>query len=122
MNTALLSIALTLFATFYLFALLFFVGAKKSGYSQVRHTISELGEVGAPHERFVAVGVFLPVGLLLLLVAYLTLPLGSETAALAWCIAVGYLVAAMFPCDVGSPLSGSWRQAIHNLGGGVGCS
>jgi len=103
----------------YLSASLFFLGRKKSGYGQVRHTISELGEVGAPHQRFVAVGVFLPVGLALLLVAYWVLPLGIGIARLALCISVGYLVAAAFPCDVGSPLSGTTRQTIHNLGGAV---
>jgi hypothetical protein len=110
---------ITLFAVAYLFALLFFLGARKPSYSHIRNTISELGEIGAPQERFVAIGVFLPVGILLLLVAYLTLPLGIETAALALCVAIGYLVAAAFPCDVGSPLSGTWRQAVHNFGGGV---
>lgn len=113
------SIAITIFATAYLFALLFVLGARKLSYSHIRHTISELGEIGAPQEKLVAIGVFLPVGILLLLVAYLALPLGIETAALALCIAAGYLVAAAFPCDAGSPLSGTWRQAIHNLGGGV---
>ena len=34
----------------------------------------------------------------------------------AW---TGYLGAAVFPCDVGSPFSGSNRQAMHNLGGAV---
>ncbi len=75
--------------------------------------------MGCPQQQFVAVGVFLPVGLLMLLVAYLALPLGIATAALALCLAVGYLVAAVFPCDVGSPLSGSGRQGMHNLGGAV---
>jgi hypothetical protein len=113
------SIAITTFAAAYLFALLYFLGAKRLSYSHIRHTISELGETGSPQARVVAIGVFLPVGMLLLLVAYLALPLGIETAALALCIALGYLVAAAFPCDAGSPLSGTWRQAIHNLGGGV---
>jgi len=40
-------------------------------------------------------------------------------AALCLCIAIGYLVAAIFPCDPGSPVSGSARQAMHNLGGAI---
>jgi hypothetical protein len=40
-------------------------------------------------------------------------------AALASCIAVGYIGAALFPCDPGSPVSGSARQALHNLAGAV---
>ena len=113
------SIVITAFAAIYLFALMFLLGSRKPGYSHVRHTISELGEIGSAQKQLVALGVFLPVCMLMLLVAYLALPLGSETAALALCLAVGYLVAAVFPCDAGSPLSGTWRQAMHNLGGFV---
>lgn len=111
--------ALTVFAAAHLLVLLFFLGAKRPGYSHLRHTISELGEVGAPHQRLVAFGVFLPVGALLVLVASLARLLAPEPALLALCIAIGYLVAALFPCDVGSPLSGTNRQAVHNLGGAV---
>lgn len=114
-----LAIIITLSSTAYLFAFLLLLGTRKPGYSQIRHTISELGEMGAPHQRLVAVSVFFPVGLALLLVAYLVQQLGVEIAALALCISVGYLVATAFPCDAGSPLSGTNRQAIHNLGGAV---
>lgn len=103
----------------YLTALLFVLGNKTPAYDQIRHTISELGERDAPYQLAVALGVFLPVGLALLLAAYLARPLGDDIAALALCISVGYLVAAAFPCDPGSPLSGTTRQAIHNLGGAV---
>jgi len=113
------SIVLVLFAATYLFFFLFALGHKKPNYSHVRHTISELGEIGAPHRQLVAVGVFAPVGVILLLAAYLTRSTAPESALLALCIAIGYLVAAMFPCDPGSPLSGTNRQAIHNLGGAV---
>lgn len=113
------TIVLTIFAAAYLFAFLFSLGQKKSNYSHVRHTISELGEIGAPHRLLVAFGVFAPVGVILLLVAYLARSTAPESARLALCIAIGYLVAAVFPCDAGSPLSGSNRQAIHNLGGAV---
>ena len=103
----------------YLFVCLFILAPKKPGYSQVKHTISEIGEVGAPNQHFVAFGLFLPIGLLMLLVAYLSQPTSMPSAALALCIAIGYLVAAAFPCDSGSPISGTARQAIHNLGGAV---
>jgi hypothetical protein len=110
---------LTVFAALYLFAFLVFLGYRTPGYSHVRHTISELGEIGAPYARLVAVGVFAPVGASVLLAAYLTRSTAPDPALLALCISVGYLVAAMFPCDPGSPVSGSSRQAIHNLGGAV---
>jgi hypothetical protein len=42
-----------------------------------------------------------------------------EGATLAGVIAIGYLGAALFPCDVGSPLYGSFRQTTHNLAGGI---
>lgn len=38
---------------------------------------------------------------------------------LSACLGIGYLVAAIFPCDVGSPSTGGGRQQIHNLGGVV---
>lgn len=114
-----LEIIIALCATAYLFIAIFIFGARKPGYSQLRHTISELGEINAPDQRLVAFGVFFPVGLALLLVAYLVQPLGVEIAALALCISTGYLVATAFPCDAGSPLSGTNRQAIHNIGGAI---
>jgi hypothetical membrane protein len=113
------AIALTVFAATYLFVALFVVGARRPGYSQIRHTISELGEFGSPQQRLVAFGVFLPVGVLLALVAYLLRPYGQADAILAVCISIGYLVAAVFPCDPGSPLWGTSRQALLKLGGAI---
>lgn len=115
----LLATALTVLAAFYLAACIVFFGQKTRGYRHLRHTISELGEVGAPHQRAVAFGFFLPIGTLLLVVASLLLATSQTAALLALCIAVGYLVAAFFPCDPGSPASGTTRQGIHNLGGAV---
>ena len=112
-----LVIIITLLATAYLFITSFFWGTRKPGYSQIRHAISELGETDSPHQRIVNAGVFFPVGSMLLLVAYLVYPLGKDIAALSFCIAVGYLIAAIFPCDTGSPFLGTKRQMIHNLGG-----
>lgn len=103
----------------YLFSMLFVLAPHKAGYSHFRHTISELGESGARHQRFVAWGLFLPVGLVLLVVAWFARPTAPAVAALASCIAVGYLGAALFPCDPGSPLSGSPRQWLHNIAGAV---
>jgi hypothetical protein len=92
---------------------------RKAGYSHIKHSISEIGEIGAPNQRFVAFGLFLPIGLVLLLVAYLVRPASPAAAALALCIAVGYIGAAAFPCDPGSPLFGTARQVLHNLAGAV---
>lgn len=117
MNIAAFSLIIVVIG--FLLACVVIFGRKKPGYSQLRHTISELGETGAEHERSVAYLVFLPTGLLLFLIAYLAQAHGMPTVALASCIAVAYVVAAFFPCDVGSPLTGSGRQSIHNLGGTV---
>jgi len=113
------AIAVTAIAFAYLFASLFALAPRKAGYSHLKHTISEIGERGAPNQRFVAFGLFLPIGLLLLLVAYLVSSASSAAATLALCIAIGYIGAAAFPCDPGSPVSGTPRQALHNLAGAV---
>lgn len=94
-----------------------YFGWRKPAYSHGQDTISELGEVGSPLSRAVSYGLFLPVGILLELVAALTD--FTALAGLAGCIGTGYIVAGLFPCDMGSPLSGSGRQQIHNLGGAV---
>ncbi|MDO8439227.1 MAG: DUF998 domain-containing protein [Telluria sp.] len=112
---AILSIA----ALLYLFSVLQVLGRRKCGYRHIGHTISELGETGAPDQRLVAYGLFLPIGLAMGLVAWMVAPASPATAALAAAIAIGYLGAAQFPCDPGSPISGSFRQAMHNLLGGV---
>jgi hypothetical protein len=114
-----LATAITAIAAAYLFASLVALAPRKAGYSHLRHTISEIGETGARDQRFVALGLFLPVGLALLLVACLLRPASTPAAALALCIAIGYIGAAAFPCDPGSPLSGTPRQALHNLAGAV---
>ncbi len=111
--------ALSLAAVLVLLAGLAIAGQVKPGYRHAVHTISELGERGARHEKAVALGIFAPVGALCLAAAGLLLSADRAMAALAGCLAAGYLVAAAFPCDPGSPLSGSARQAVHNLGGGI---
>jgi len=110
---------LALLALIYLFAALQVLGRRKPGYRHIGHSISEIGETGAPDQRFVAYGLFLPIGMAMGLVAWMVAPASPATAALAAAIAIGYLGAAQFPCDPGSPLAGSFRQAMHNLLGGV---
>jgi hypothetical protein len=114
-----LATVLTAIAATYLFAALLYFAPRKARYNHIKHTISEIGEIGAPDQRFVALGLFLPIGLLLLFVAYLVHVTSPAAAALALCIAAGYTGAAVFPCDRGSPLSGTLRQAAHNLAGAV---
>lgn len=60
------SIALAGLAAGYLALMISGLARRKPGYRHLVHTISELGEVSAPDQRFVAFAVFLPVGLALL--------------------------------------------------------
>jgi hypothetical protein len=112
-----MTFVLALISTLLLLAGIGYFGWRKPAYYHWRDTISELGEVGNPLSRRVSYGLFLPVGLLLWLIAALTDR--TDLVGLAGCMGAGYVVAALFPCDVGSPLSGSSRQQIHNLGGVV---
>ena len=114
-----LASAIVAIAATYLFVSLFALAPRKDGYSHVKHTISEIGESGAPDQRFVAFGLFLPIGVLLLFVALLVRAASPASASLALSIAVGYIGAAVFPCDPGSPMVGTTRQALHSLAGAV---
>lgn len=107
---------LSIVATAWLFFGVIYFGAKKPGYSHLRHSISELGEFGSQYMKGVNFGIFLPVGLLLMVIPFLDGFHGFR-AGLAASISIGYIVAAFFPCDPGSPTTGSYRQQVHNLGG-----
>jgi hypothetical membrane protein len=113
-----LASALAAIAAIFLAVALAVLGARKPGYRHRANTISEIGENGAPDQRLVAIGAFLPIGLAMLMAAFLTREV-SSIAALGIAIAVGYLGAAAFPCDPGSPASGTARQSLHNLAGAV---
>lgn len=106
---------LALITTLYLFAGILYLGYKKPHYSHTRHTISELGEKGGPNSALASFGLFLPTGILLLI-----LSLSGENKTVqgfAACLSAGYLLSAFFPCDKGSPLEGGLRQQIHNFAG-----
>jgi hypothetical protein len=112
------------FTTIYLLAGIIYFGNKKPNYNHLQHTISELGEKGSPYEQKVSFGLFLVVGVLLFIVsAYLystsSIILIQQYSYLIACVAVGYSVAGFFPCDIGSPINGSARQTVHNIGGFV---
>ncbi|NJN19250.1 MAG: DUF998 domain-containing protein [Oscillochloris sp.] len=109
----------------YLLAGVIWFARRRPEYRHIHHTISELGEAGAPDARLVSYGLFAPVGAGLLLLGGLSHPaevgdsLRGAFGALAIAVGIGYLGAALFPCDPGSPLTGSKRQQIHNLAGGI---
>ncbi len=112
--------AILVFLAAILLALAILIGAaRRAEYSHRRHTINELGERGSEFEGVFSWGIFLPTGLMLAAGGFMALSSNPPAAALALCIAAGYLTAAIFPCDPGSPFGGSWRQAWHNIGGAV---
>lgn len=114
-----ISLMLSLVASVYLVGSIVFSANRKSGYSHASQTISELAEFGTDHTRPVSLLVFLPVGILLGAVAWFLRSVHPPIAVLALSISVGYGLSAIFPCDAGSPMTGSVRQAMHNLGGGI---
>lgn len=96
-------------------------------YNHLTQSISELGARNAPNEYLVRYAGFLPSGILLCLFslfALLSLPKSRMTTIglLGLCyFAVGYIIAAFFPCDPGCrPAQPSLSQLIHNFVGGMG--
>jgi len=94
----------------------------RPGYSHVSNTISELGQTGASCAHQVASVFFLPVGLLVWLALWIVHREAPDrqaaliSAAMS-CLGTGYAMAAIFPCDPGAPLFGSWRTQVHNVFG-----
>ena len=107
---------LPIFTGLYLLIGIVYFGIRKSSYSHIKDTISELGEYGSKHAKIVNYGLFMPVGILLFIIAILNTA-NNVVMGLSISLGVGYLVSAFFPCDPGSPLTGSGRQQVHNFGG-----
>jgi hypothetical protein len=120
-----LLVGFTLGLTLYLVSGVFWFRRRRHDYTHLRHTISELGEVGAPDARAVSSGLFAPIGVGLLMLGWMVntgsapSEMHAAVSLLAVVLGIGYLGGAIFPCDPGSPLGGSWRQQLHNLAGGV---
>lgn len=103
-----------------------YFGQRKPGYSHVYHTISEIGEAGAPDQAKVAYLGFLPIGVaswLFLVASSFCFPPDQQSTCgtfLLGFVGLGYVASAVFPCDRGAPLSGSWKNNLHVLFGGLG--
>lgn len=98
-----------------------YYGRRKPGYSHLRHTISELGEMGSPVGKsaswgFIAIGISL---WLFLLIAARLLPDQSEVFFLLSLVGAGYVGGGIFRCDPEAPPFGSWRTTLHNLFGAL---
>ncbi len=108
-------------------ALLVFSGtvgfaALRPDYHHVAQTISELGADGSPYFRLAGLGMFLPSGALVWWALWRAHRLDARRDSTRAFIALaglgaGYVGAALFPCDPGSPVWGSTQQQIHNLAG-----
>ncbi len=109
----------TLFVLAYLAIGVAFFGRRRPGYSHLRHTISELGESGSAYEWQVSYLVFLPVGIGWLMAALFSREAAPGAAVLLTAMGAAYALSAFFPCDPGTPLSGTWKNSIHNLVGGI---
>lgn len=102
-------------------------GALTPDYSHLSMYISELGARGAPLEWPVRIAGFLPAGLLMLgfcFHAWRRLPRSWRVSLRLLGLVLytlGYLVAVVFPCDLGCrPAEPSLSQLIHNLAGLLG--
>jgi hypothetical protein len=103
----------------YLFSAVTYYAAKVPAYSHLKHTLSELGANGTEFEKAVGFKVFMPVGLGFILLAGLTYATNWPVAVLSGAMGFSYFLSAFFPCDPGTPTSGSWKNSVHNLVGGV---
>lgn len=125
--TSRLASAGAVLAPLFVLALTLLGGASFPGYSHSSQFISELGAREAPHEQFVRWLGFLPAGIALLLfcaAALASLPRSALTTLGLWGLAIyamGYVAAAIFPCDPGCrPVQPSPSQLIHNVAGLAG--
>ncbi|GGX68709.1 hypothetical protein GCM10011309_18200 [Litorimonas cladophorae] len=100
------------------------LGFFRAGYSPVSNYLSELGAVGTSTHTLATYFGFLPVALACLVVLKFLWQALGRTSLISTAlvligigIPVGYLGAVFFPCDLGCPVEGSARQAMHNLFG-----
>jgi len=107
--------AVSIFSFVYLAIGIVYFGSRKKHYSHIKDTISELAETGSDNEKLVSYVLFLPVGILLFIIGFATQ--NAILKGLSFCLGTGYVVTAFFPCDAGSPLIGSRKQAVHNIAG-----
>jgi hypothetical protein len=112
-------LTLSLITAIYAVIVPIYFGHRKPGYSHVRHTISELGEVGSPVERGVALFGFVPIGvlvcLLLLAMANSAPWVSREMLFMLSLVGAAYVGAAIFPSDPDAPMFGTWRNGAHNV-------
>jgi uncharacterized protein DUF998 len=99
-----------------------YYGRRKPGYSHLRHTISELGEIGSPVGESVSYLGFISIGVslwLFLIVAAKLLPSEADVFFLLSLIGAGYVGGGIFRCDPDAPFTGSWRTTLHNVFGAL---
>lgn len=102
-------------------------GANFPNYSHASQFISELGATGAPNGRIISLAGFLPAGALIIAFAFFAWRSLPRSVATSFgmvgivLFALGYLVAAFFPCEGDCrSTEPTLSQAIHNLFGLAG--
>lgn len=97
-----------------------YFASRKPGYSHIRHTISELGEIGSPVGKTVSYFGFMAIGIsvwvFLIIAAYL-LPQQVNVFFMLSLVGFGYVGGGIFRCDEGAPITGTWSNKLHNFFG-----
>ena len=99
-----------------------YYGSRIPGYSHLRHTISELGEIGSPVAERVSYLGFIAIGIslwLFLIIAANLLPHQSDVFFMLSLVGAGYVGGGVFRCDPEAPFIGSWRTTLHNIFGAL---
>ena len=97
-----------------------YFGRRKPGYSHLRHTISELGEMGSPVGKSVSCLGFVSIGASLWLfvaIAAQLVPDQTDVFFMLSLVGAGYVGGGVFRCDRDAPFIGTWRTVLHNVFG-----
>jgi hypothetical protein len=115
LGLAVLSAALAASVTIYF-------GRRKPGYSHLRHTISELGEIGSPVGKSVSYFGFISIGValwLFVVIAAQLVPHQADVFLMLSLVGAGYVGGGIFRCDPDAPFIGTWRTVLHNTFGAL---
>jgi hypothetical protein len=123
MNLQLAALVLALLTAAAALVVPIYFGRNKPGYSHLRDTISELGEAGSPVGFRGSWHGFVPIALLLWLFLAVGIQLApTDAGKVLWLfslVGAGYFGGAIFRCDAGAPLVGTWTNNLHVLFGSL---
>lgn len=110
-------------ASIFAFTMPIYFARRTVGYSSRLNTLSELGATGSPHQKSVSWFYFLPLSIAIIIFVMLGQSAITFLTQDTWVwgmvglVGVGYLIAALFPCDQGAPIGGSVSNKVHNIAG-----